>query len=164
MQAVEARLEAVINQLFFGDPDTERLYFENPDGTAYALALTIPPVLDKHKKGFTVPHVDPHQSLRLYLRTKAARQPDTCWLALYGNLTIWQIIFLTAHVHAPFVRLLCRFCLPCSYIKSIDSNDVRTEGMSYAMNIAVQRNNQTMFDVRKGPSPSPSVLSSALDR
>ena len=60
------RLSDVVNQLFFGDAETERLYFENSDGTAY--------------------------------------------------------------------------------IKSIDSNDVRTEGMSYAMNIAVQLNNKTMFD------------------
>ncbi len=33
-----------------------------------------------------------------------------------------------------------------AYIHSIDSNDVRTEGMSYGMMVAVQLNNQTLFD------------------
>lgn len=33
-----------------------------------------------------------------------------------------------------------------AYVWSVDSNDVRTEGMSYGMIIAVQRDNRTMFD------------------
>jgi len=64
---VEARLQDIVEQLFYGDPDEERVFFRASDGSG-------------------------------------------------------------------------------GYIEDIADNDVRTEGMSYGMMVAVQLNNQTLFD------------------